>query len=137
MPLTATAIGAFPKPDYVKLPDWFADMGASNPTVGWSEALAKMGDEAQGIIKRGVGEAVCAQVAAGVDIPTDGEIARENTSIITAAILWAWTLKSALKKKRASATIVRFCRPCAGLFRRVSFFLPMIGGVLNRPLTSR
>ena len=78
MPLTATAIGAFPKPDYVKLPDWFADMGASNPTVGWSEALAKMGDEAQGIIKRGVGEAVCAQVAAGVDIPTDGEIAREN-----------------------------------------------------------
>ena len=78
MPLTTTTIGAFPKLDYVKLPDWFADMSAPNPTVGWAEALAKMGDEAQDIIKRGVDEAVCAQVAVGVDIPTDGEIAREN-----------------------------------------------------------
>ena len=132
MPLTATAIGAFPKPDYVKLPDWFADMGASNPTVGWSEALAKMGDEAQGIIKRGVGEGRCVHKwRPALIFQRTAKSPAKTTSIITAAILWAWTLKSALKKKRASATIVRFCRPCAGLFRRVSFFLPMIGGVLN------
>lgn len=76
-----TCIGAYPKPDYVKLPDWFnipAGPDTADPTKQWAAAMAAMGPEAEDIITKGVGEAVREQVDAGIDIPTDGEIPREN-----------------------------------------------------------
>ena len=81
MSLLTTTIGAYPKPDYVRLPDWFRHPegpDASDPTGGWAEAMAAMGNDAEAIISRGVAEAIDDQVGAGIDIPTDGEIAREN-----------------------------------------------------------
>ena len=42
MALMTTTIGAYPKPGYVTLPDWFqSDHGpdAARPTVGWAEAM--------------------------------------------------------------------------------------------------
>lgn len=80
MPLLTTCIGAYPKPDFVGLPDWFNIPAAEtgNPTREWQAALEALGPEAGDIIERGVGEAVRSQVEAGIDIPTDGEIAREN-----------------------------------------------------------
>lgn len=81
MALLTTCIGAYPKPDYVKLPDWFnipAGPDTADPTKQWSAALEALGPEAENIITRGVGEAVQDQVNAGIDIPTDGEISREN-----------------------------------------------------------
>ena len=81
MPLLTTTIGAYPKPDYVKLPDWFNNSegpDTANPTESWEEALAALGPQAAQIIARGVHEAVTDQVEAGIDIPTDGEIPREN-----------------------------------------------------------
>ena len=81
MSLLTTTIGAWPKPDYVRLPDWFRNPegpDAVNPTHGWIDAMRALGDEAEAIIARGVGEAIDDQVGAGIDIPTDGEIAREN-----------------------------------------------------------
>ena len=81
MPLVTTTIGAWPKPDYVRLPDWFTHPDgpdAADPTRGWDDAMEALGDDAEAIIARGVGEAVGDQVGAGIDIPTDGEIAREN-----------------------------------------------------------
>ena len=81
MSLLTTTIGAYPKPEYVRLPDWFTHPegpDASDPTAGWTEAMEAMGDDAEAIIARGVGEAIGDQVEAGIDIPTDGEIAREN-----------------------------------------------------------
>ena len=81
MPLLTTTIGAYPKPDYVKLPDWFNDPAGPDtgtPTQRWEKALQALGPDAAGIITRGVHEAVHDQVDAGVDIPTDGEIPREN-----------------------------------------------------------
>ncbi|MEM7404921.1 MAG: cobalamin-independent methionine synthase II family protein [Pseudomonadota bacterium] len=81
MALKTTTIGAFPKPDFVHLPDWFGatdgpDMAA--PTARWASALAAMGEDAEAILQRGTHLAVRAQVDAGIDIPTDGEIRREN-----------------------------------------------------------
>ena len=38
MGLLTTTIGAFPKPKYVNLPDWFKNLDTSNPTKGWAEA---------------------------------------------------------------------------------------------------
>ena len=78
MGITTTTIGAYPKPQYVKLPDWFENLDTANPTNGWLSAREKMGEEAESIITRGTHEAVLDQVNAGIDIPTDGEIAREN-----------------------------------------------------------
>ena len=81
MSLATTTIGAWPKPEYVRLPDWFTHPDgpdAADPTQGWSTAMATLGDDAETIIARGVGEAIDDQVGAGIDIPTDGEIAREN-----------------------------------------------------------
>ena len=46
MKLLTTTIGAYPKPDYVTLPDWFgADAGPDpeRPTEEWAEALARAG----------------------------------------------------------------------------------------------
>ncbi|MDX1512752.1 MAG: cobalamin-independent methionine synthase II family protein [Gammaproteobacteria bacterium] len=81
MPLLTTTIGAYPKPDYVKLPDWFNDPegpDTGTPTERWQQALEALGPDAMNIIARGVREAVTDQVEAGIDIPTDGEIPREN-----------------------------------------------------------
>ena len=78
MGLLTTTIGAYPKPEYVKLPDWFGNLDTSDPTRGWAEALNAMGDDVNSILERGTHEAVNDQVDAGIDIPTDGEIAREN-----------------------------------------------------------
>ena len=81
MGLLTTTIGAYPKPDYVPIPDWFrAQEGpdTARPTAGYLEALAAMGDEAEALFQRGVKDAIEDQVKAGIDIPTDGEIRREN-----------------------------------------------------------
>ena len=81
MGLLTTCIGAYPKPDYVKLPDWFnipAGPDTSNPTRLWAAAMEAMGPDAEEIITRGVAEVVKDQVDAGIDIPTDGEVPREN-----------------------------------------------------------
>lgn len=81
MGLLTTCIGAYPKPDYVELPDWFnipAGPDTADPTKLWAQAMDAMGPDAEAIISRGVREAIQDQVDAGIDIPTDGEIPREN-----------------------------------------------------------
>ena len=81
MPLVTTTIGAYPKPDYVRLPDWFSrpeGTDSSHPTGEWADAMAALGADAEAVLSRGVGEAVNDQVEAGIDVPTDGEISREN-----------------------------------------------------------
>ena len=81
MSIVTTCIGAYPKPDYVKLPDWFsipAGPDTAEPTKRWEAAMRQMGDDAEAIISRGVEQVVREQVEAGIDIPTDGEIPREN-----------------------------------------------------------
>ncbi len=79
--LTTTTIGAYPKPDYVPVTDWFtAEDGMSTPiaTRLYEENLAKAGDEAEALFVRAAGDVIADQVAAGIDIPTDGEVRREN-----------------------------------------------------------
>jgi 5-methyltetrahydropteroyltriglutamate--homocysteine methyltransferase len=81
MPLLTTTIGAYPKPGYVRLPDWFQGPDGpdtANPTERWAAAMAALGPDATATIARGIREAVADQIEAGIDIPTDGEIPREN-----------------------------------------------------------
>jgi 5-methyltetrahydropteroyltriglutamate--homocysteine methyltransferase len=81
MAIKTTCIGAYPKPDFVKLPDWFNHPDGpdtADPTALWERAMANLGPDAQDIIARGVAQAIDDQIECGVDIPTDGEISREN-----------------------------------------------------------
>ncbi len=79
MPLLTTTIGAYPKPDFVPIPDWFrAEAGPDtrHPTRGYLEAIAAMGAAAEERFARGVKQVVEDQAGAGIDIPTDGEVRR-------------------------------------------------------------
>ena len=81
MKLVTTTIGAYPKPDYVPISDWFtvphgAEAGA--PTARRAAELEAAGDRAEALFARATQEAVRDQIEAGIDVPTDGEIRREN-----------------------------------------------------------
>ncbi len=81
MPLRTTTIGAYPKPDYVTVPDWFTiedGPDSQDPTKTYQGAVDALGDSAEEVFARGTKDAIADQVGAGVDIPTDGEIRREN-----------------------------------------------------------
>jgi len=78
MSLRTTCIGAYPKPSYVPIKDWFQvghDAADYNDTVlhGWSDA-----PDIQAALDRATAEAVQDQIACGIAIPTDGEIRRDN-----------------------------------------------------------
>ena len=79
MALLTTTIGAYPKPDYVEISDWFKlGMDTPDPTQKYAAELEQLGNAAEDIFVRGTKEAVLDQVTAAIDIPTDGEIRREN-----------------------------------------------------------
>jgi 5-methyltetrahydropteroyltriglutamate--homocysteine methyltransferase len=75
--LTTTTIGAYPKPESVAVGTWFGDR-AQRPSEGYQAALAGMGADAAKLLDEAVAEVVREQVAAGIDIPTDGEVRRDN-----------------------------------------------------------
>ncbi|NQU57740.1 MAG: cobalamin-independent methionine synthase II family protein [Rhodospirillales bacterium] len=81
MALLTTTIGAFPKPDYVPVVDWFKAEDSTvdeDPTSRYEEELARMGPQAEEIFARAARDVIADQVACGIDIPTDGEVRREN-----------------------------------------------------------
>ena len=81
MSILTTCIGAYPKPDYLALPDWFNSpegVDTVNPTELWQKAFDALGDDAEQILHRAVEDVVGQQISAGIDVPTDGEVSREN-----------------------------------------------------------
>ena len=83
MAIPTTCIGAYPKPNYVPMRDWFqVDLGLTE-TAGAVTRLAnrvssQVDDETEALYRRATESAVTDQVSCGVDIPTDGEQRREN-----------------------------------------------------------
>lgn len=83
MAILTTCIGAYPKPDYVPMVDWFQlDKGLTatggEVTRRASETIAGTGAETEALYARATKQAIDDQVEAGIDIPTDGEQRREN-----------------------------------------------------------
>jgi 5-methyltetrahydropteroyltriglutamate--homocysteine methyltransferase len=76
-PLPTTVIGAFPKPDYVPVSDWF-DLSDFDYAARWSDEMAAAGEDAEALFTRAAAEVIADQVDAGVDVVTDGEVRREN-----------------------------------------------------------
>jgi 5-methyltetrahydropteroyltriglutamate--homocysteine methyltransferase len=79
--MLTTTIGAYPKPDEVPIKDWFQKDGGTDtaePTAGYAETLRRHGARLTEILDRATVEVVREQVELGIDIPTDGEVRREN-----------------------------------------------------------
>ena len=79
--MITTVIGAYPKPSYLLVPDWFNAKGGTdteNPTADYLEAIQKMGNETEKIFLQATKEVIQDQIECGIDIITDGEIRREN-----------------------------------------------------------
>jgi 5-methyltetrahydropteroyltriglutamate--homocysteine methyltransferase len=81
MAIRTTVIGAYPKPGFLPVLDWFnADGGTESmkPTIQYEQDVASMGGEAEALFVRAAQSVIDDQVRAGVDIVTDGEVRREN-----------------------------------------------------------
>jgi len=84
VPLITTTIGSFPKPAYTPIRDWFdsarenGGMNSPETTRNYQTDLAKNIDKNENLFVRAAKEAIDAQIRAGIDIPTDGEVRREN-----------------------------------------------------------
>ena len=81
MGILTTCIGAYPKPAYAPVVDWFApEFGAdtSRATALYKDLLNATGDAAEDLFISATQEVIQDQVKAGIDIPTDGEVRREN-----------------------------------------------------------
>ena len=81
MGILTTCIGAYPKPAYTPIVDWFAPefrSDTSRVTTLYKDLLNATGDAAEDLFISATQEVIQDQVKAGIDIPTDGEIRREN-----------------------------------------------------------
>ena len=79
--MLTTVIGAFPKPSFLKITDWFNASGGTdtaNPTKFYEEEIKKMGDKAEEIFAKAAKQVIQDQDECGIDIITDGEVRREN-----------------------------------------------------------
>ena len=79
--MLTTVIGAYPKPSFLQLPDWFNAEGGTDtlkPTVEYNNAIKKMGEDSESIFLKAAAEVINDQIECGIDIVTDGEVRREN-----------------------------------------------------------
>ena len=83
-PLLTTTIGAFPKPKYVPIRDWFdsarekGGMNTSETTYQYTIDVEKNKNNHEDLFKRAAKEVLDIQIRSGISIPTDGEVRREN-----------------------------------------------------------
>ena len=75
--LRTTTLGAYPKPDYVPVSDWFRSKGGDY-TSSYETELAGAGGGAEELFVRATAEVIADQIDAGIDVVTDGEVRREN-----------------------------------------------------------
>ena len=75
--LPTTVIGAYPKPGYVPVSDWF-DLPDRDYAGRWADEMEAAGGDAEASFVRAAAEVIADQVEAGVDVVTDGEVRREN-----------------------------------------------------------
>lgn len=77
IPLVTTTIGSYPKPSYIHLPDWFHTTDFTQPSKSYEQYIHQTTDTVDAL-DRATREVVQQQEQLGIDIPTDGEVRREN-----------------------------------------------------------
>ncbi len=79
--MLTTVIGAYPKPNYLKVTDWFNAKGGTdtaNPTKHYAQEVNQMGEKAEELFLNAADEVIKDQIECGIDVVTDGEVRREN-----------------------------------------------------------
>lgn len=82
--LETTTLGAFPKPNYVPVRDWFdlaretGGMNTARTTLEYTLDVEKKQKSHEKLFIKAAKEVIDIQLRAGVSIPTDGEVRREN-----------------------------------------------------------
>ena len=79
--MLSTVVGAYPKPEYLKITDWFNAKGGTdtiNPTKYYNQEINQMGEEAEKLFIQAAKEVIEDQIDCGINIITDGEVRREN-----------------------------------------------------------
>lgn len=76
MPLLTTTIGSYPKPAYLRVPNFVPKH--PDPTQSYSEYLQAFTPEDLALLERATHDTVRHQTDAGIDIPTDGETPRSH-----------------------------------------------------------
>ena len=79
--MLTTVIGAYPKPDYLKITDWFNAKGGTDtadPTKLYAQEVNQMGEKAEELFLNAADEVIKDQIECGIDVVTDGEVRREN-----------------------------------------------------------
>ncbi len=79
--MLTTVIGAYPKPNYIKITDWFNATGGTDteyPTKFYKDEIGKMGSNVEDLFDKATKEIIKDQEECGIDILTDGEVRREN-----------------------------------------------------------
>ena len=81
--IKTTCIGAYPKPAYIPIRDWFESddglaAGSARVTRDYTEVMAGANSEIEELFIKATRAAIDDQIACGVDVPTDGEQRREN-----------------------------------------------------------
>ena len=82
--ILTTTIGSFPKPDYLPIMDWFDSargeygMNTVKTTIEYTKNHNKKKESDEILFRRAANEVINIQIDAGIDVPTDGEIRREN-----------------------------------------------------------
>ncbi len=79
--MLTTVIGAYPKPSYIAITDWFNAKGGTDtqhPTKFYNNEINKMGYRVEELFNRATKEIISDQEECGIDILTDGEVRREN-----------------------------------------------------------
>ncbi|MDC0864768.1 cobalamin-independent methionine synthase II family protein [Rickettsiaceae bacterium] len=77
--LLTTTVGAYPKPSYIVMPDWFDNTNDLTPSVAYEKFIESTNEnKLHEDLDRAIKDVIEKQIAYGIDIPTDGEIKREN-----------------------------------------------------------
>ncbi len=63
--MKTTTIGAYPRPSYLKIPDWFKNI--DNTPIDWDRAWKLLGDQKDKLIKKACQEVINEQETAGID----------------------------------------------------------------------
>lgn len=85
MPLTTTVIGSYPKPEYLKVPNWFETGTAAHSgdaTTAYTSFLREQSDDElvklEEDMMRATADVIKEQSCCGIDVVSDGEVRREN-----------------------------------------------------------
>ena len=126
MALLTTTIGSYPKPNYVPVPDWFQEESTTtaDPTKAYETYLHARQDEVEALLDKATREVVEEQVHVGIDIPSDGEVRRENYIYYHCRYLYGIDFSRLTEKVMRSGSWIGSVPTITGPIQAKDHFLP-------------